>query len=230
MLEELKKDVCQANLRLVSEGLVIQTFGNASGIDRKSGLVAIKPSGVPYDGMTWQHMVIVDLQTAKVVEGSLRPSSDTDTHLEIYRQFPHVGGVAHTHSTYATVWAQACREIPAYGTTHADHFYGPVPCTKPLSPEEIAGAYELNIGKAIARQFVGFDPMHRPAALVAGHGPFSWGTSADDAVHSAVVLEYLATMAIRTEAINPQARPIPKELMDRHFFRKHGPAKTYGQD
>ena len=229
MLEQLKELVCQANLKLVSEGLVIQTFGNVSGVDRASGNLVIKPSGVSYDGMQARHMVVVSITTGKVVEGELRPSSDTPTHAALYRAFPSIGGVVHTHSTVATAWAQACREIPCFGTTHADYFYGPVPLTRMLRADEIQGEYEANTGVVIVERFAGLDPSHVPAVLAAGHGPFTWGASPDDAVHNAVILEHLAKLAAQTVQINPQAKPIPQELLNKHFLRKHGPGAYYGQ-
>ena len=231
MLENLKKIVCEANLKLVDEGLVMHTFGNVSGVDRKSGNIVIKPSGVEYDVMQPEHMVVVSLTTGEVVEGKLRPSSDTATHLELYRAFAEIGGVVHTHSAFATSWAQAHRDMPAYGTTHADYFYGPVPCTRPLSADEIQGAYEVNTGKVIVERFTSasINPVHVPAVLVAGHGPFTWGADALDAVHNAAILEYLAGMASQTERANTQVQPIPQVLLDKHFFRKHGPGKYYGQ-
>ena len=229
MLENLKKQVCQANLMLVEEGLVIQTFGNVSGVDRKSGMMVIKPSGVSYDQMAPEHMVVVALSDGHVAEGKLRPSSDTPTHLELYRAFGKIGGVVHTHSPFATAWAQAHRDMPAYGTTHADYFHGPVPCTRPLATEEIQGEYESNTGKVIVARIAGGDPLDAPAVLVAGHGPFTWGATSADAVHNAVILEYLAGMATQTERINPAAAPVGQVLLDKHFFRKHGPEKYYGQ-
>lgn len=229
MLEQLKELVCQANLKLVSEGLVIQTFGNVSGVDRASGNLVIKPSGVSYDGMKPSHMVVVSIETGKVVEGNLRPSSDTPTHAALYRAFPSIGGVVHTHSTLATAWAQACREIPCFGTTHADYFYGPVPLTRMLRPDEIKHEYEANTGAVIVERFKNLNSAHIPAVLAAGHGPFTWGISPDDAVHNAVILEHLARLAAQTVQINPQATPIPQELLNKHFLRKHGPGAYYGQ-
>jgi L-ribulose-5-phosphate 4-epimerase len=228
MLEELKDQVCRANLALVAEGLVIHTWGNVSGIDRAAGLMVIKPSGAPYETMTADQMSVVSLTDGKLVDG-LKPSSDSPTHLELYRAFPGIGGVAHTHSTFATVWAQARRDIAALGTTHADYFHGPVPCTRELTAAEIAGPYETNTGKVILERLAGANPLHMPAVLVAAHGPFTWGTSPADCVHNAVVLEYLAKMAIATLQLNPQVQPIPQALLDRHFFRKHGPGAYYGQ-
>jgi L-ribulose-5-phosphate 4-epimerase len=227
-LLRLQSEVLEANLELVRRGLVLYTFGNASGIDRSSGLIAIKPSGVPYEKMTPADMVITDLE-GRVVEGSLRPSSDLATHVALYRAFPSIGGVVHTHSRHATAWAQAGREIPCFGTTHADYFYGPVPVTVPLTPAEIESEYEANTGEAIIRLMEGRDPLGCPAALVASHGPFCWGKSATAAAHMAVIVEELAAMAMQTLAINPAAPPISEALRDRHYFRKHGPKAYYGQ-
>ena len=229
MLEELKQDVCKANLDLVKEGLVIQTWGNASGIDREHDLVVIKPSGVPYAGMKPEHMVVVSLETGKVVEGWLNPSSDTPTHLVLYRAFKHVGGVVHTHSLYATAWAQACRDLPSYGTTQADYWYGEVPCTRLLAPKEIKTDYEVNTGQVIVETFQKLDPMQHPAVLVASHGPFTWGRDVHDAVHNAAVLEFVARLAGETLRLNPKTRPMQPALLDKHFLRKHGPKAYYGQ-
>ena len=229
MLESLREKVFEANLELVRRGVVVFTFGNASGIDRASGLVAIKPSGVPYDRMKPADLVLVDLD-GRTVEGSLRPSSDLPTHLVLYRAFAGIGGVVHTHSRSATAWAQARREIPCFGTTHADYFQGTIPVTEPLSDAGIAGDYEANTGDAIVRRFAGMDPLSMPAVLVAGHGPFTWGTSASDAAHNAVLLEEVAAVAAQTVAINPNAEPISPALLDKHFLRKHGPGKYYGQN
>jgi L-ribulose-5-phosphate 4-epimerase len=228
VLEALRAEVLEANLELVRRGLVIYTFGNASGVSREHGLLVIKPSGVPYDKMKPSDMVVTDLE-GKIVEGSLRPSSDLDTHAALYHAFPSVGGVVHTHSRHATAWAQAPREIPCFGTTHADYFHGPVPVTEPLSVEEIEGQYEANTGTAILRRMEGLDPLGCPACLVAGHAPFCWGKSVTDAAHTAVIVEELAAMAWMTIAINPQAKPISLSLRDKHHFRKHGPTATYGQ-
>jgi len=231
MLEHLKKTVCDANLKLVEEGLVMHTFGNVSGVDRKSGNIVIKPSGVEYDVMKPEHMVVVSLATGQVVEGKLRPSSDTATHLELYRAFAEIGGVVHTHSAFAASWAQAHRDLPAYGTTHADYFHGSVPCTRPLTDAEIQDAYETNTGLVIVERFTeaSINPCHVPAVLVAGHGPFTWGRDALDAVHNAAILEYLAGMASQTERTNAKVQPMSQTLLDKHFFRKHGPGSYYGQ-
>lgn len=230
MLEELKKIVCDANLELPRYGLVTFTWGNVSAIDRPSGLVVIKPSGVPYEGMTAEDMVVVDLD-GKVVEGKWRPSSDTATHVELYKAFPAIGGVVHTHSSYATSWAQAGRDIPCYGTTHADYFYGDIPCLRCLTKEEIEDAYERNTGLLIVGEFarLGKDPAAVPGCLCKNHGPFTWGRDAAEAVHNAVVLEEVAKMAYRCETINPQVRPAPRELQDKHYLRKHGKNAYYGQ-
>ncbi len=229
MLEQLKRSVCKANLDLVKEGLVIQTWGNASGIDRARGLVAIKPSGVPYDDMKPEHMVIVSLETGAVVEGRLKPSSDTATHLVLYRAFKHIGGVVHTHSLYATAWAQACKGVPSYGTTQADYWHGDVPCTRRLTSREIKSDYEVNTGKVIVERFRGLEPRKHPAVLVASHGPFTWGKDVNDAVHNAAVLEFVARLASETLRINPSVRPMQSVLRDKHFLRKHGPKAYYGQ-
>jgi L-ribulose-5-phosphate 4-epimerase len=229
MLEQLKLQVCEANLRLVREGLVIQTFGNVSGADRVSGHLVIKPSGVSYDTMKPEQLVVVSLATGKVVEGDLRPSSDTPTHLILYRAFKDIGAVAHTHSFYATAWAQARREIPALGTTHADFFYGAVPCTRLLTTREIKNDYEMNTGHAIVERFKKLDPFQMPAALVANHAPFVWGRTLDDAVHNAVALEYCARLASETLRLRPAGKPMPQALLDQHFLRKHGPRASYGQ-
>ena len=229
MLEELKAEVCQANLDLVAAGLVIQTFGNVSGIDPARGLVVIKPSGVPYDGMKPEHQVVVSLETGQVVEGELKPSSDTPTHLVLYRAFPQIGGVVHTHSLYATAWAQAQIGIPAYGTTHADYWFGEVPCTRLLTAREIKTDYEANTGHVIVERFTRLDPMQHPAVLVASHGPFTWGADAHDAVHHAVVLEFVARLASETLRLRPETPPMPTMLLDKHFLRKHGSGAYYGQ-
>ena len=228
MLTALRQEVLEANLELFRRGLAIYTFGNASGISRDEGLVVIKPSGVPYESMKAEELVATDLE-GRVVEGGLRPSSDLPTHLALYRAFPALGGVAHTHSACATAWAQAGREIPCLGTTHADCFRGPIPVTAPLSPEEIQTDYELNTGQAIVKRFAGLDPMEMQAALVAGHGPFCWGASASQAAHNAVILEEIARIAYWTVMLNPAAAPLPSTLLDKHFFRKHGRGAYYGQ-
>lgn len=229
MLEQLRTEVLEANLEIVRRGLVLYTFGNASGIDRSSGLVAIKPSGVPYESMKPSDLVITDLD-GKIVEGSLRPSSDLATHLHLYREFPTIGGVVHTHSEYATAWAQAGKPIPAYGTTHADYFYGPVPVTEELTDEEIGGDYVLNTGIAITRRFKGLDPAAVPGVLVRGHAPFVWGKTPSDAAHNAVVLEAVARMGYFTATLNAACPGVSQALLDRHYFRKHGAKATYGQE
>ena len=229
MLELLKKDVCASNLRLVTEGLVVQTWGNASAIDRQRGLVVIKPSGVAYDRMKPGHMVVVSLKTGAVVEGALNPSSDTPTHLELYRAFPEIGGVVHTHSLYATAWAQARREIPAFGTTHADYYHGTIPCTRALTGKEIYGDYEVNTGRVIVERFTTLDSASFSGVLVASHGPFTWGKSAQAAVDSAVVLEFLSKLASETLRIAPLTRAVPRVLLDKHYLRKHGSTAYYGQ-
>ena len=229
MLEELRRQVCEANLQLVRDGLVIQTWGNVSGLERAQGLVVIKPSGVSYDAMRPEHMVVVQLDSGKIVEGALKPSSDTATHLELYRAFAEIGGIVHTHSLYATAWAQARQEIPALGTTHADYFYGPVPCTRQMTPAEIESEYEVNTGKVIVERFTTLDPMQLPAVLVASHAPFVWGASVAKAVENALVLEYLARLASETLVVNPSAGSMQSELLDKHFLRKHGPRAYYGQ-
>lgn len=230
MLEELKKLVCEANMELPRHGLVTFTWGNVSGIDKEKGLFVIKPSGVDYDKMSPDDMVVMDLEGNKI-EGYLKPSSDTPTHLEIYKAFPEIGGIVHTHSSYATSWAQAGRSIPCYGTTHADYIYGEVPCLRCLTEEEIEEAYEENTGHLIVNEFIRLnkDPMAVPAVLCKNHGPFVWGKDAMDAVHNAVVLEEVAKMAYWTETINPKAAPAPLELQDKHYFRKHGSNAYYGQ-
>ncbi len=228
MLEHLKETVCQANLELVKHGLVIFTWGNVSGIDREKGLVVIKPSGVSYDNMKPSDMVVVDLATGKVVEGDLNPSSDTPTHLAIYRAFPEVGGVVHTHSTYATAWAQAGIYLPNIGTTHADYFHNAVPCTPDMTRDEVEGDYELETGNVIVRRFAGINPMHTPGVLVKNHGPFTWGKTPAEAVHNAVVLEQIAKMASISFSVNPALTMNPL-LIEKHFNRKHGPGAYYGQ-
>lgn len=230
MLNELKKAVCEANLALVRSGLVLQTWGNASGLDRERGVMVIKPSGIPYDGMRPEHMVPVSLETGEVLEGSLKPSSDTATHLVLYRAFPAIGGVVHTHSLFATAWAQAGQAIPAYGTTQADYWHGRVPCTRQMRTDEIKTDYEANTGRVIVEAFDGLDPLHHPAVLIAGHGPFTWGTNVATAVHNAEVLEFVARLASETLRINGGTEPIRNELLDKHFLRKHGPSAYYGQN
>jgi L-ribulose-5-phosphate 4-epimerase len=225
----LQAEVLEANLELVRRGLVLYTFGNASGIDREAGIIAIKPSGVPYEQMTAADIVLCDL-AGKIVAGRLKPSSDLETHLELYRAFPAIGGVVHTHSEFATSWAQAGRSIPAFGTTHADYFHGPVPATEALSDEEIQGKYELNTGKAIVRRFSALDPMAMPAVLVAGHAPFTWGKTPTDAAYNAVILETVARMAVYTTLLRPESAGVSQALLDRHYFRKHGADATYGQE
>ncbi len=229
MLESLRQTVLKANLDLVARGLVIDTFGNCSAIARDQGVVAIKPSGVPYDAMRPEDIVLTNLD-GRIIEGSLRPSSDLPTHLVLYRAFPHIGGVVHTHSSNATAWAQACREIPCLGTTHADYFRGPIPVTPQLQREEIETEYEFNTGQVIVRRFQGLDPAHMPAVLVAGHGPFCWGRTMEEAVHVAVMLEQVAWLASASLALNPALHPLSDALRDKHFLRKHGPAASYGQE
>jgi L-ribulose-5-phosphate 4-epimerase len=228
MLDELRARVLEANLEIVRRGLVLYTFGNASGIDRVTGLVVIKPSGVPYETMTAADMVVSDLH-GKIIEGELKPSSDLATHLELYRAFPAIGGIVHTHSEFATAWAQAGREIPPFGTTHADYFYGPVPVTEELSAEEIAGDYVGNTGRSIVRRFRNLDPEAVPGVLVTGHAPFAWGRDPMQAAYHGVVLEAIARMAFYTATLNPGARGVSQGLLDRHYFRKHGEKATYGQ-
>jgi L-ribulose-5-phosphate 4-epimerase len=228
LLRHLREEVLEANLELVRRGLVLYTFGNASGISRKDGLVAIKPSGVPYETLGPEHMVITKL-SGEIVEGDLRPSSDLPTHLEIYKNFSNAGGVVHTHSEFATAWAQAQRPIPCLGTTHADYFPGEVPVTPALTPEEIADDYEKNTGFAICRYFRERDPDALPAVLVASHGPFCWGATASEAAHNAVILESVARMAYYTTTLSADMRSIPRPLHDKHFLRKHGQAAYYGQ-
>lgn len=229
MLEALKEQVCRANLMLPEHNLVVFTWGNVSGFDRESGLFVIKPSGVPYSELKPEDMVVVNLQGEKV-EGRLNPSSDTPTHAVLYSQFPDIGGIVHTHSRWATIWAQAGRGIPAYGTTHGDYFYGTVPCTRKMTPEEIAGEYEKETGNVITETFRGANPNDIPAVLVHSHGPFTWGKDCFEAVHNSVVLEELAMMAWHTEAIAPQAlQSMQQELLDKHYLRKHGANAYYGQ-
>ena len=228
MLEELKQAVYEANMQLPAHGLVTFTWGNASGIDRARGLVVIKPSGVDYETMTADDMVVVDLKTGERVEGRYKASSDTPTHLELYRAFPEIGGIVHTHSRWATCWAQAGRAIPAYGTTQGDYFYGAVPCTRPMTAEEIGGAYEAETGKVIIETFADKAPGEIPGVLVYSHGPFTWGRAAAEAVHNAVVLEEVAMMAVYTEQLGGQTA-MQQALLDKHFLRKHGKNAYYGQ-
>ena len=230
MLEELKEIVCRANLELPRRGLVLYTWGNVSGIDRARGLVVIKPSGVDYEELTPGDMTVVDLD-GRVVEGRLNPSSDTRTHLELYRAFPQIGGVVHTHSTYATAWAQAGQDLPCYGTTHAGYFYGPVPCARALTPEEVEADYEGNTGRVVVETFRarGLDPVAVPGVLCRNHGPFTWGKDPAQAVYHAAVLEETARMALLTRQIDPAAAPAPAYILDKHYQRKHGPNAYYGQ-
>lgn len=228
MLEKLKEQVLKANLDLVKHNLVTFTWGNVSGIDRDSELVVIKPSGVPYDNMTADDMVVVDLD-GNVVEGKWKPSSDTDTHLVLYKAFKNIGGIVHTHSRHATSFAQAGKDIIAYGTTHADYFYGNIPCTRKMTPDEIDGEYELETGNVIVETFKDKSPDDIPAVLVNSHGPFAWGADPDNAVHNAVVLEEVAFMALQTQILNSNAQKMQQELLDKHYLRKHGKDAYYGQ-
>lgn len=228
LLQQLKRDVLHANQEIVRQHLVTHTFGNVSGIAHEQGLVAIKPSGVPYESLRPEDMVVTDLE-GKIVEGSLNPSSDLATHLVLYRAFPEIGGVVHTHSEYATAWAQAGKPIPCYGTTHADYFHGTVPVTEMLRAVEVGDEYVRNTGEAILRCFHDLDPMAVPAVLVAGHAPFCWGATVEQAVHHAVILEYVARLALHTEALAGPGTGIPQHLLDRHHHRKHGVNATYGQ-
>ena len=230
MLENLKKIVYDANMELPKRNLVTYTWGNVSGIDRELGYIVIKPSGVPYEELTVKHMVVLDLD-GNIVEGDLKPSSDTATHLELYRTFDSIGGIVHTHSLYATSWAQSGRAIPLYGTTHADYFNGTIPCTRNLTEEEIDSAYELNTGKVIAETLknIQINPEYVPGIICKNHGPFTWGKDAAEAVHNAVVLEEIAKMALYTELINPKVEPAPTSIKDKHFYRKHGANAYYGQ-
>lgn len=229
MLEELKEKVSEANLLLPKYGLVTFTWGNVSQIDRDSGMVVIKPSGVSYDAMSREDMVVVSLESGEKVEGKWKPSSDTPTHLELYRRFPDIGGIVHTHSRWATTYAQVREDIPALGTTHGDYFYGAIPCTRLMTPDEIAGDYELNTGKVIVETFKDKKPNEIPAVLVASHGPFTWGKGAYEAVHNAVVLEEIAFMAWHNQVMEPQIKPMQQELLNKHFLRKHGENAYYGQ-
>lgn len=230
--DALKMAVWKANIDIVESGLVVMTWGNASAVDREVGVMAIKPSGVEYENLQPADIVVVSLETGDVVDGSLRPSSDTPTHLYLYQQFGEIGGVVHTHSSFAVSWAQAERDLPCLGTTHADHFYGSIPVTRRMQPEEIRQAYEHNTGVVIVECFRerGLDPMSIPAVLVAGHGPFTWGETPEKAVENANVLEYVARMAAHTHLINPSARRVDQSLLDKHFLRKHGPDAYYGQE
>ncbi len=228
MHEELKQAVCKANIELQAHQLVIYSWGNVSGIDRQAGVVAIKPSGVAYDELTPDKIVLLDLD-GKVIQGDLSPSSDTPTHLELYRNFKDVGGICHTHSPNATMWAQACREIPCFGTTHADYYYGAVPVTDVMTPDEIQSDYELNTGKVIVRRLAQLDPLQMPAVLVANHGPFTWGKTPTGSVESAVVLEQVAAMALGTISVNNTQSAISQTLLDKHYLRKHGDNAYYGQ-
>ena len=228
MLKYLKEEVLQANLDLPKFGLVTFTWGNVSGIDREKGLFVIKPSGVPYSELKVEHLVVLDLE-GNQVEGTLRPSSDTPTHLVLYKEFPEVGGVVHTHSSWATSWAQAGRSIPACGTTHADYFYGQIPCTRKLTAQEVNGDYEKNTGLVIAETFKGINPIYVPGVLVEDHGPFSWGKNAHEAVHNAVVMEEVAKMAFNTELLSPSNNAVNQYLLEKHFMRKHGANAYYGQ-
>ena len=230
MLEQLKKDVLEANLELPKYGLVTFTWGNVSAIDRETNLMVIKPSGVEYDNMTADDMVVVDVATGKVVEGKYKPSSDTPTHLELYRAFPNVGAVVHTHSRWATSFAQAGKGIVPLGTTQADYFYGEIPCTRAMTPEEIAGEYEKETGTVIIEAFKGVDPLTIPAVLVKSHGPFAWGKTAKEAVHNAVVLEEIAFMNLQATILNPGVSHMQQELLDKHYLRKHGKNAYYGQN
>ena len=231
MLEQLKKDVYEANMELPRRGLITYTWGNVSGRDAQTGYFVIKPSGVDYDKLTPEDMVVVDLD-GKVIEGKYRPSSDTPTHIELYKKYPELGGIVHTHSPEATSWAQAGRSIPLYGTTHADYFYGPIPCARSLTKEEIEGEYEKNTGLVIIETFEqnGINPVYTPGVLCCNHGPFTWGKDAAEAVHNAVVLEEVAKMATKTEMINPRVQSAPDTIRDKHFFRKHGANAYYGQN
>ena len=228
MLDPLKNKVFQANMELVRYGLVTRTWGNVSGIDRSKGRVVIKPSGVEYDSMTVKDMIVVDLD-GNIVDGNLRPSSDTPTHLELYKAFPAIGGVVHTHSEYATMFAQACREIPCLGTTHADHFNGPVPVTRFLTADEVRDAYERATGLIIIERFAGMDPLATPGVLVAGHAPFVWGRSAGNAVHNSLILERIAQIALGSFLLNPAITALPAHIQQKHYQRKHGPHAYYGQ-
>jgi L-ribulose-5-phosphate 4-epimerase len=229
LLERLKHEVWEANMDLPRYGLVTFTWGNVSGMDRESGLVVIKPSGVPYEVLKADDLVVVDMD-GNIIEGNLKPSSDTATHLVLYKAFAGIGGIVHTHSPWATSWAQAGRPIPALGTTHADYYYGMIPCTRKMTKSEIEGAYEQETGHVIAEALRDTNPLHMPGVLVHGHAPFNWGKNAHEAVHNAVVLEEVAKMALHTFALNPEAAAMDQALLDRHFLRKHGPKAYYGQE
>ena len=231
MLEELRQQVYEANMELPERGLVTYTWGNVSGIDRKSGLLAIKPSGVEYEDLTPESLVILDLE-GNIIEGNLKPSSDTKTHIELYKAFPSIGGIVHTHSPYAVAWAQAGEDIPCYGTTHADYFYGSIPCARHLTPEEIEEDYEKGTGTVIIETFTerGIDPAHVPAVICMSHGPFAWGKDAQAAVYHAVVLEEVAKMALLTRQVKADSLPAPQHVQNKHFMRKHGPNAYYGQN
>ncbi len=229
MFDQIKRETFQANLDLMRHGLVTLTWGNVSGIDRAGRFIAVKPSGIEYESMSVNDMVIVDLD-GKILDGHLRPSSDTLTHLELYKAFPEVGGVVHTHSIYATMFAQACREIPCLGTTHADHFNGPVPVTRFLTADEVQRGYERETGKLIVERFVGLDPSDTPGVLVAGHAPFAWGKNAADAVRNSLILERIAQIAVGSFQLNPAVTPLPAHIQEKHYQRKHGPNAYYGQN
>ena len=227
--EALKQRVYEANMELYHRNLIVYTWGNVSEADRAAGVFAIKPSGVPYETLQPEHIVVLSLETGEKVEGELNPSSDTPTHFELYRAFPEIGGVTHTHSTCATAWAQACSAIDCFGTTHADYFHGPVPVTRYLTAEETQRAYEAETGRVIAETFANINPLHTPAVLVAGHGPFTWGKDGAQSVYHAVVLEEVAQMALMTRSIRADQQPLPQHIEDKHFLRKHGPNAYYGQ-
>ena len=229
MLQQLKEEVFEANISLVRSGLVALTWGNASAVDRPSGLMVIKPSGIPYDTMKPKDIVVVSLETGKVVEGKLRPSSDAPTHRMLYAGFAEIGGIVHTHSPHATAWAQAKKELPPLGTTHADHFHGAVPCTRMMTDDEIEGGYEENTGRVILERFAGMDPLHVPAVFVASHAPFTWGKNVGDAVKNAITLEQVCGMATETLLLNPSLSSMTPALVKKHFFRKHGKDAYYGQ-
>jgi L-ribulose-5-phosphate 4-epimerase len=228
MLEQIKKEVCKANLELIKHRLVTLTWGNVSGISRAEGLIVIKPSGVEYDSMTPNDMVVVDFN-GKIVEGNKRPSSDTPTHIELYKAFPQIGGITHTHSMYGVIFAQALKEIPCRGTTHADHFHGAIPVTRFLSKEEVDLGYEKNTGTVIIERFKGLDPNATPGVLVAGHAPFAWGKNAGDSVRNALILEKVAEMEFKTKLLNPDVPELPAYISEKHYLRKHGPNAYYGQ-